>query len=155
MKRYGNKYYSSFSQIKVTIAELVIRTLTKNLFKYISLNRTDELIDIMPKIVRNYNNDKVGYSKMKHSVVKYNTVLTIYNHPRIAGARKLKVGVILRIRKAKHIFDKVYTPTWTTNLYKIANVNNTKPVTYLYAWRPLRCSNYGKLLRVRSSNGYQ
>ena len=37
----------------------------------------------------------------------------------------------MRISKYKHIFAKSYTPNWTTELFTIVDVKNTKPVTYI------------------------
>lgn len=36
----------------------------------------------------------------------------------------------VRISKYKHIIEKSYTPNWTTELFKIAEVQKTVPVTY-------------------------
>ncbi|KAJ8911911.1 hypothetical protein NQ315_012325 [Exocentrus adspersus] len=44
----------------------------------------------------------------------------------ISGVQKFKVGDIVRISKNKHVFAKVYTPNWTTKLFKITN-----PITCL------------------------
>ena len=46
-------------------------------------------------------------------------------------SNKYKVGDTVRISKYKHIFAKSYTPNWTTELFTIVDVKNTKPVTYI------------------------
>lgn len=48
----------------------------------------------------------------------------------MVGPRKLQVGDIARIIKITQIFDKVYTPNWTSELFTIAKVNITDPVIY-------------------------
>ncbi|KAJ8912365.1 hypothetical protein NQ315_014732 [Exocentrus adspersus] len=56
---------------------------------------------------------------------------TVYNHIKISGVRKFKVGDIVRISKNKHVFAKGYTPNWTTELFKITAVKITNPITCL------------------------
>ena len=41
------------------------------------------------------------------------------------------MGDTVRISKYKHIFSKGYTPNYTTELFSIAEVKDTKPVTYI------------------------
>lgn len=44
---------------------------------------------------------------------------------------KFKIGDKVRISKLKHVFEKGYTPNWTTEIFTIHQVNNTVPITYL------------------------
>ncbi|XP_053598646.1 uncharacterized protein LOC128668864 [Microplitis demolitor] len=43
---------------------------------------------------------------------------------------KFKVGDKVRINKYKHVFEKGYTPNWTTEIFTIKSVQNTNPTTY-------------------------
>lgn len=43
----------------------------------------------------------------------------------------LKAGDYVRISKYKGIFEKGYTPNWSTEIFKIIKAQNTCPVTYL------------------------
>ena len=56
----------------------------------------------------------------------------VYGRPRVNRTRKtkLKVGEKVRISKYKHIFEKGYTPNWTTGTFTMSEVKNTDPVTY-------------------------
>jgi len=56
---------------------------------------------------------------------------TVYNRVKIAGPAKFKVGDSVRVSKYKTIFEKGYTPNWTTEVFKIVKVQRTNPVTYL------------------------
>jgi len=56
---------------------------------------------------------------------------TVYSAIKIAGPAKFKVGDSVRVRKYKSVFEKGYTPNWTTEVFKIVNVQRTNPVTYL------------------------
>nr|CAH7717032.1 unnamed protein product [Callosobruchus chinensis] len=54
-----------------------------------------------------------------------------YNHLKIASFGKLEINDIVRVSKSKHLFEKGYTPNWTTELFKIVKVNISSPVTYM------------------------
>ncbi|XP_024871855.1 uncharacterized protein LOC112454595 [Temnothorax curvispinosus] len=56
---------------------------------------------------------------------------TVYNAIKIAGPAKFKAGDSVRVSKYKTIFEKGYTPNWTTEVFKIVKVQRTNPVTYL------------------------
>ncbi|XP_011684988.1 PREDICTED: uncharacterized protein LOC105448225 [Wasmannia auropunctata] len=55
----------------------------------------------------------------------------VYNHVKIAAPARFKVGDSVRVSKFKTIFDKGYTPNWTTEVFKIIKVQKTNPATYL------------------------
>lgn len=54
-----------------------------------------------------------------------------YSHIKIFQRGKFRVGDLVRISKNRHIFEKGYTPNWTTEIFKIRKVQKTNPVTYL------------------------
>lgn len=45
--------------------------------------------------------------------------------------RKFNVGDIIRISKYKSIFEKGYTPNWSTELFKVDKILPTNPYTYI------------------------
>ncbi|XP_071579079.1 uncharacterized protein, partial [Temnothorax nylanderi] len=47
------------------------------------------------------------------------------------GLAKFKAGDSVRVSKYKTIFEKGYSPNWTTEVFKIVKVQHTNPVTYL------------------------
>lgn len=60
------------------------------------------------------------------TVYKYNRE---YSQQRMA---KFKVGDYVRLSKYQKVFDKSYTPNWTTEVFSIRKVQyNTDPITYL------------------------
>ncbi|KAJ8911128.1 hypothetical protein NQ315_003304 [Exocentrus adspersus] len=68
---------------------------------------------------------------MKPAEVKPTTVLNVYNYPKVALKPKFHPGDVVRISKFKGVFEKGYTANYSTELFKIAKVNVTNPVTYL------------------------
>ncbi|XP_018395609.1 PREDICTED: uncharacterized protein LOC108774095 [Cyphomyrmex costatus] len=56
---------------------------------------------------------------------------TVYSAIKIAGPAKFKVCDAVRVSKFKTIFEKGFTPNWTTEVFKIIKVEQTNPVMYL------------------------
>ncbi|XP_024875670.1 uncharacterized protein LOC112457031 [Temnothorax curvispinosus] len=56
---------------------------------------------------------------------------TVYSHVKIVAPAQFKVGDSVRVSKFKTIFEKGYTPNWTTEVFRIVKVQKTNPVTYL------------------------
>lgn len=81
-----------------------------------------------------------------------------YNHIKVFKPGKLKVGDYVRISKYKHVFDKGYTPNWTTEIFKIRIIQNTNPITYLledYQRKPIIGGFYeNELLKTHYPNTY-
>ncbi|XP_036148023.1 uncharacterized protein LOC118647358 [Monomorium pharaonis] len=65
------------------------------------------------------------------SVVAERLLTTVYSTIKIAGSAKFKVGNSVRVSKYKTVFEKGYTPNWTTEVFKILKVQHINPVTYL------------------------
>ena len=47
------------------------------------------------------------------------------------GRAKFKVGDKVRASKFKALFEKGYTPNWSTEVFEIVSVQRTYPVTYI------------------------
>ena len=58
-------------------------------------------------------------------------VLRKYKYELVETRPKFKRGDKVRISKSKHVFEKGYTPNWSTEIYTIKRVRRTNPVTYL------------------------
>lgn len=64
--------------------------------------------------------------ELLNTVYKYNRV---YSKHRIA---RFKVGDYVRLSKYRTIFEKSYTPNWTTEVFTVRKIQrNTDPITYL------------------------
>lgn len=132
MRKYNINHYSTYSTKKAAIVERVIRTLKNKLYKQFSARGSYRWLQILPSITKAYNNAKHRTIGMKPKDVKENTQINAYNYLKIVPKkRKYRLGDIVRISKYKSIFDKGYTPSWSTELFKISKVNVTNPPTYL------------------------
>lgn len=90
---------------------------------------------------------------------------TVYNYKRIISpstlrrSAKFKVGDHVRLSKYRMLFDKGYTPNWTTEIFKIRKVlYHTEPITYLlsdYRENEIKGSVYAEELQtVKHPNVY-
>ncbi|KAJ8911476.1 hypothetical protein NQ315_010847 [Exocentrus adspersus] len=131
MHQYGINHYSTFSTMKCAMVERVIRTLKSWLYKEFSARGSFKWTDILPTIVNAYNNRVHRTIGMKPAEVKPTTVVNVYNYPKVALKPKFHLGDVVRISKFKGVFEKEYTANYSTELFKIAKVNVTNPVTYL------------------------
>ena len=121
--------------MKASVIERFNRTLKNDMWKMFTLNGNYKWNDMLPRLVSSYNACKhrtIGMRPIDVTpAVATRLVDTVYNHVKIAGPAKFKVGDSVRVSKYKTIFDKGYTPNWTTEVFKIAKVQQTNPVTYL------------------------
>lgn len=132
MKKYKIKHYSTYSVIKCSMAERVIRTLKNNIYKHFTATGTWNWYNKISKIIYNYNHTKhrsikctpyearINTSKIKSNI---QTNKTLYKP-------KFKINDKVRISKYKHIFSKGYTPNWTTEIFTVSKVLHTEPITY-------------------------
>jgi Integrase core domain len=135
MKKYTINLYSTYSTLKASIIERFNRTLKNKMYKEFTMNGNYKWLNIIDELLKNYNNTKHSTIKMKPIDVNKsneNRILnTVYNNLKIRGRSKLKLNNYVRISKNKHLFEKGYTPNWTTEIFKIKKIQNTNPVTYI------------------------
>lgn len=91
---------------------------------------------------------------------------TVYNYKRLATTTiprrrvaAFKVGDYVRLSKYRMVFDKGYTPNWTTEIFRIRKVlYHTDPITYLisdYQDNEIKGSVYSEELQpVKHPNVY-
>ncbi|XP_046750594.1 uncharacterized protein LOC124413851 [Diprion similis] len=101
-----------------------------------SMQGSYKWLDILSDLVLAYNNTKHRTIRMKPSDV------TVVNERQLlrqacGGLRaiptkptKFRTGDKVRISKSKNVFEKGYTPNWTTEIFTISRVENTHPMTY-------------------------
>lgn len=130
--------YSTYSVMKAAIVERFNRTLKNKMWKEFSFRGSYKWIDILQSLISDYNNTKHRTIGMKPDDVNENNerylLNTVYNPIstlRAARKPKFKLGDLIRISKYKHIFEKGYTPNWTTEIFKIHRIQRTNPLTYL------------------------
>lgn len=135
LKRRGINHYSTYSVLKASIVERFNRTLKNDMWKMFTLNGSYKWIDELSRLVSDYNARKhrtIGMRPVDVTpAVAARLLDTVYSAIKIAGPARFKVGDSVRVTKYKTIFEKGYTPNWTTEVFKIVKVQRTNSVTYL------------------------
>lgn len=135
LKKYNINHYSTYSTMKASIVERFNRTLKEKMWKNFSLTGSYNWINSLQKMLFDYNHTIHRTIKTEPSNVtkrcESRLLNTVYNHMKIFDEAKYKIGNYVRILKYKTNFEKGYTPSWTTEIFKIRKVQLTNPVTYL------------------------
>lgn len=137
MTKYKINHYHTFSDKKSSIIERWNRTFKNMMFHQFSLQGHYKWIDILNQLVDNYNNKKHRTIGMKPKDVKkrHEKMLldTVYNNIKLVdfSKQKFKLGDHVRISKSRGVFDKMYRPNWSTEIFTIRKVQLTNPITYL------------------------
>lgn len=135
LKKHNINHYSTYSIMKASIVERFNRTLKNDMWKLFTLNGNYKWIDLLPRLVSEYNARKhrtIGMRPIDVTPAIADTLLTtVYNRVKIAAPARFKVGDSVRVSKFKTIFEKGYTPNWTAEVFRIVRVQKTNPVTYL------------------------
>ena len=126
---------------KSSVVERWIRTMKEKMWKYFTANSTNVYIDVLPDLVKEYNNTR--HSSIRMTPVKASkkeNELTVWRnlYPEHLEIRdinpKFSVGDKVRISKKKKTFVKGYTTRWTEEIFTIAEVQRTQPPTYEIAY---------------------
>ena len=128
--------YSTKNEEKSSVCERWNKTKTK-MWKQFTVQGNTQYLDILPKILKQYNNTKHSSIKMTPTEAsKKKNEGIVYFHlngntePRMKSLQ-FKVGDKVRISKYKRkVFDKGYTPTWTEEVFTIDKIQYASPVTY-------------------------
>lgn len=132
MKKYGINHYSTYSNVKACIAERFIRTLKNNMYREFSARGSYKWIDILPQLIRTYNNTVHSTIKMKPNQVKDNSLLkTVYRYKESYVKPRFAKGDFVRVSKQRKTFNKGYLPSWSTEIFKVKKIQSTYPPTYV------------------------
>ena len=132
--------YSTENEEKSGVIERWIRTMKEKMWKYFSANSTNVYINVLPDLVREYNNTRHSSIKMTPiKASKKENELRVWrnlypDHLEIKDIKsKFSVGDKVRISKKKKTFEKGYTTRWTEEIFTIVEVKRTSQVTYIIA----------------------
>ena len=113
------------------------RTIKSKMSKQFTAQGNTQYLDMLPKLVKEYNNTKHSSIKMTPiEASKKGNKGTVYfnlygDMGQVTSKPKFKVGDKVRISKYKrNVFDKGYTPNWTEELFIIDKIQYTNPITY-------------------------
>ena len=105
------------------------------MWRYFSANNTNVYLDVLPKLINDYNNSKHRTIKMspaeasnkKNESKVWNN---LYGEIMAITKAKFKIGDKVHISKYKRMFEKGYTPNWTEEVFIIDKILQTNPITY-------------------------
>ena len=94
-------------------------------------------LDILPKILKQYNNTKHSSIKMtpiEASKKKNESTVYFYLYgdmEQLSSKPTFTVGDKVRISKYKRkVFERGYTPNWTEEIFLVDKIQSTNPITY-------------------------
>lgn len=139
LDEYDINRYSTFTTKKAAICERFNRTLKNRMWKEFSMNGNYKWTRLLDKLVDEYNRSYHRTIKRRPIDVNFSNeqelLDSVYKHSRdyfYGKQPKFSVGDRVRLSKYKHIFEKSYTPNWTTEIFTIRQIQkNTDPITYL------------------------
>ena len=133
-------HFGAYNYTKASMIERFHRTLRNKLWRYFEATNTRRYVDVLPKIVESYNATKHGTTKMapvKVTAVNqheaWNNAYGDMLRERVTWGRKrvpgeipgksdLEVDDLVRLSKAKHVFETGYAHAWTKELFKIHSI---------------------------------
>ena len=134
MQCYRINLYSTYSNLKAYICECFNRTLKQKMWVQFSLYGKYTWLDILPNLLKVYNNSEHRTHGMKPKDATLANEVEIHarfsRQSKIVTKPKFKIGEKVRVSKIKQIFEKGYTPNWSTEIFTISQVMATSPVTY-------------------------
>ena len=129
--------YSTENEEKSSVCERWNRTIKSKMWKQFTVQGNTMYFDMLPKLVKQYNNTKhssikmtpVEASKKKNESAVY---FNLYgNMEKLSSKPKFKVGDKVRISKYKRkVFDNGYTPNWSEEVFAVDKIQYTNPITY-------------------------
>jgi len=162
MKKYKINLYSKYSNLKASICERFNRTLKNKMWKQFSLQGSYKWLDILQDLVKSYNNTKhrtIGMKPKDVTSANEADVLKRFSIKIVSLKKpKFKINDKVRVSKVKQLFEKGYTPNWSTEIFTITKVVKNNPVTYFlkdYLGQPVGGNFYEKeLLKVKYPDVY-
>jgi transposase InsO family protein len=124
--------YHTYSGLKSVYAERFNRTLRDLMFEYMNGNNVKNYLEYLPTLIKKYN-------ETIHKSLN-ETPSNVYNNSKEPKHKiyvqekeqKLKIGDYVRISKSKKIFEKGYTPKWSSEVFKIIETDDRDlPIMYV------------------------
>ena len=128
---------STENEEKSSVCERWNRTIKTRKWKQFTVQGNTQYLDILPKLVKEYNNTKHSSIKMTplEASKKKNEGAVYFNlygdMVQLSSKPKFKIGDKVRISKYKRkVFDKGYTPNRTEEVFIVDKIQYTYPITY-------------------------
>ena len=130
------KIYHTNSHLKSVVIERFNRSLRELTMKHFTKNNNTIWYNILPKLIKTYNNRYHSTIKMKPiEVNKSNEKFikeNVYTYNKTSKNPRFKIGDLVRISlKRRELFDKPSANIkWSEELFKIHSINKSNVITY-------------------------
>ena len=136
MKTQEIHHFSTHGDAKASIIKRFNRTLKLKLYRYFTAANTLKYVDILPKLVNQYN--RIYHRSVKTTPVKVTTSNVkevwnnLYGNYQTKNKKKpaFKVGDKVRLNKKFRPFKKGYLPGWTEEVFQVRKVVPGMVTTY-------------------------
>ena len=153
--------YSTGNEEKSSIVERWNRTIKRNMWKYFSANNTMNYIDILPNLIKKYNNTyhrsikcTLAFARVPSS---YQHVYdTLYNRREDNVKVKPKFKIVDRVRRKT--FKKGFTPILIEELFIVRAVRLAKSIAYKIKYlkgETIKCAFYQQELQKANQEVYR
>ena len=117
-------FFTVNSGLKASVVERFNRTFKNKMYKYFTAKNTLTYSDLLPKLVKSYNNTYHRSIKMKPSQVNKSNEATVWdtlygNDVDKRVRYKFQVGDRVRISKVKRMLEKSYLLNFTEEMFTI------------------------------------
>ena len=134
LQRYDIHHFSTHNaETKASVVERFNRTLKSRMWRYFTQHQTWRYIDILPVLVRSYNNARhrsIGMAPSNVNAKNQEKVWQrLYGHDG-KGVPKLHVSDRVRVSKYKRTFEKGYETNWSEEMFTIHEVHPADPPVY-------------------------
>jgi len=134
LTEYQVKLYHTFSEVKVSVVERMIRTLKEKAERmkteFGSFNLKQIVEEYNKTIHRTTKMTPIDGSKKSNEKELQKLYQKKYKDYQPNDGPKFKINDRVRIYRYKGIFQKGVKARWTDEIFYIAKINNTKPITY-------------------------
>ena len=140
------------------------RTFKGKMWKYFTANNTRRYLNVLQPLVNGYNRTHHSSIKMRPADVRKNDSPLIRQRLYAVKRRPVKtykytIGDVVRISKARRVFDKGYLPNWTEETFIVYDRRNrSEPFYYLrdYGGEDVKGGFYEhEIQRVNEPNDYR
>ena len=105
------------------------------MWKYFTFKNTLRYVDVLPSLLKSYNQTKHRSIRMQPSQVTKRNENQVWNNLYVSLVRrpvhfKFQINDSVRISKVKHTFEKGYLPNWTEEIFTITERIPRQPPVY-------------------------
>lgn len=138
LKNFDIHFYTSQNEeTKASVVERLQRTFKNKMFKYFTDRGTLRYADVLQELTKSYNETHHRSIGMAPVDVNWQTddevrrrLAKKWKTPPPKEPTGIDVGDSVRIAIARAPFRKGYLPTWTEEIFTVAEKKKTRPITY-------------------------